>query len=105
MKGRNPMKQFFPLAAAFALCGATTAQTAQPPCLTPAEFTAHMNDPDAFVGLHPLALMSHLACADTPSHPLNKTQLERFISALSTFRLKFGDARGSLANSTSTNTC
>ena len=67
--------------------------------LTPAEFAAHMDDPDAFVGLHPLALMSHLACADTPAHPLNKTQLERFASTLSTFRLKFGDARGSLSNS------
>ena len=67
--------------------------------LTEAEFSAHMNDPEAFVGLHPLALMSHLACADSPSHPLNKTQLARFTSALSTFRLKFGDARGSLANS------
>jgi len=67
--------------------------------LTAAAFTAHMNDPDGFTGLHPLALMSHLACADTPTHPLNRLQLERFASALSTFRFKFGDAKGSLANS------
>jgi alanine racemase len=67
--------------------------------LTPAEFTALMNQPDGFAGLTPLALMSHLACADTPEHPLNQQQLERFMSALSTFRLKFGDAKGSLANS------
>ncbi len=67
--------------------------------LTPAEFDAHMTDPEAFVGLHALALMSHLACADTPKHPMNQEQLARFISALSTFRARFGDARGSLSNS------
>jgi len=67
--------------------------------LTAKEFSAHMDDPDAFLGLHPLALMSHLACADTPSSPLNRTQQERFASALALFRLKFGDAKGSLANS------
>ncbi len=67
--------------------------------LTPAEFAAHMDDPDGFLGLHPLALMSHLACADTPAHPLNKQQLDRFFSALGTFRGRFPDARGSLANS------
>ncbi len=37
------MKQFLPLAAAFSLCGATTAQAAVPPCLTPTEFTALTN--------------------------------------------------------------
>jgi len=67
--------------------------------LTAAEFAAHMNDPEGFLGLHPLALMSHLACADTPSHPLNRLQQERFGSALTTFRAKFDNARGSLANS------
>ncbi len=67
--------------------------------LTPAEFTALMNDPDGFVGLTPLALMSHLACAEIPAHPLNKQQYERFTSALSAFRLKFADVKGSLANS------
>ncbi len=67
--------------------------------LTALEFAGLMNDPDGFAGLTPLALMSHLACADTPAHPLNAVQRERFASALSTFRLKFADARGSLANS------
>jgi alanine racemase len=67
--------------------------------LTATEFATLMNDPDGFAGLTPLALMSHLACAETPEHPLNRQQTERFISALSTFRLKFGDAKGSLANS------
>lgn len=63
------------------------------------EFTDHLNDPEGFQGLTPLALMSHLACANTPEHPLNKVQLERFGSALSAFRTKFPDAKGSLTNS------
>jgi alanine racemase len=63
------------------------------------EFTEHLNDPDCFQGLTPLALMSHLACAGTPEHPLNTTQLERFTSALSAFRTKFPDAKGTLSNS------
>jgi len=67
--------------------------------LTQAEFTGLLNDPDGFVGLTPLALMTHLACADTPAHALNGLQRERFASALATFRLKFGDAKGSLAAS------
>jgi len=67
--------------------------------LTAGEFTVLMNDPDGFAGLTPLALMSHLACADTPVHPLNAQQRERFASALATFRLKFADAKGSLAAS------
>jgi alanine racemase len=67
--------------------------------LSAAEFAALMADPDGFAGLTPLALMSHLACAETPQHPLNLQQRERFASMLATFRLKFGDAKGSLTNS------
>lgn len=67
--------------------------------LTAREFEDLMSDPDGFVGLHPLALMSHLACADNPAHPLNAEQLRRFTSALGAFRGKFADAKGSLANS------
>ena len=67
--------------------------------LTAREFAGLMDDPDGFVGLTPLALMSHLAIAETPAHPLNTQQRERFASALATFRLKFGDAKGSLCNS------
>lgn len=67
--------------------------------LSDKEFTDHLNDPDCFQGLTPLGLMSHLACAGTPEHPLNKAQLERFTSALSAFRTKFPDAKGTLSNS------
>lgn len=67
--------------------------------LSEAEFTDHLNDPEGFQSLTPLALMSHLACAGTPDHPMNRNQQERFASALSTFRTKFPDAKGSLSNS------
>ncbi len=67
--------------------------------LSEREFAAHMNDPDGFLGLTPLALMTHLACAETPEHSLNETQRVLFASMLSTFRGKFADAKGTLVNS------
>jgi alanine racemase len=67
--------------------------------LTAREFQSHIDDPGGFVGLHPWALMSHLACAETPAHPMNPQQRERFASALGAFRGKFADVKGSLANS------
>ncbi|HYM18827.1 MAG TPA: alanine racemase [Micropepsaceae bacterium] len=36
----------------------------------------------AFAGIELKLVMSHLACADEPSHPMNKAQLERFRAAL-----------------------
>lgn len=63
------------------------------------EFTNHLNDPDGFQGLTPLALMSHLACAGTADHDMNRAQQEQFASSLSAFRTKFPDAKGSLCNS------
>lgn len=45
--------------------------------------------------LTPLLVMSHLACADTPDHPLNRSQLESFQE----LRTLFPDAESSLANS------
>lgn len=67
--------------------------------LSASEFTDHITNPDGFQGLTPLALMSHLACAGTPDHVMNREQQERFASSLSTFRTKFPDAKGSLCNS------
>jgi alanine racemase len=67
--------------------------------LSEREFTELMNDPDGFLGLHPQMLMSHLACADEPAHPMNKAQLERFRTMLGAFRTRFPDAKASLANS------
>lgn len=43
------------------------------------EETCHFFSSTAYSGvLRPCLLMSHLACADTPDHPLNKLQLQRF---------------------------
>ncbi len=67
--------------------------------LSAREFAAHMENPDGFVGVYPLALMSHLACADVPEHSVNGQQRERFASLLATFRGKFADAKGTLVNS------
>lgn len=46
-------------------------------------------------GLAPALVMSHLACASDPAHPMNAAQLAAFSEA----RALFPDARASLANS------
>lgn len=44
-------------------------------------------------------LMSHLACADEPEHPLNVEQLNRFNAMLNLFKQSVPEAKASLANS------
>jgi alanine racemase len=51
--------------------------------------------PELLAALAPDLLMSHLACADTPDHPLNIRQLALF----SEIREQFPEIRASLANS------
>jgi alanine racemase len=51
------------------------------------------NAKPALKSLHLVLVMSHLACADEPDHPLNRKQLERFRAALATLP----PARASLA--------
>ena len=63
------------------------------------EFEALMESPDGFLGLIPLALMSHLACAEAQSHPLNEMQRILFETMLSKFRKKFPNTKGTLVNS------
>lgn len=46
--------------------------------LAPAEAAVLADGPGRLRGFTLRGLMSHLACADTPSDPLNRTQLERF---------------------------
>ncbi len=41
----------------------------------PDAWSEHRN---AILAAHPVLLMSHLACADTPDHPMNRRQLARF---------------------------
>jgi alanine racemase len=67
--------------------------------LSEREFTALLNDPDGFVGLHPQVFMSHLACADERANPMNRAQLGRFRTLKDAFRTRFPDAKASLANS------
>lgn len=50
---------------------------------------------DALKKLQPVLVMSHLACADEPDHPLNQTQLDRFTQIAEAFP----DTPASLANS------
>ncbi len=46
--------------------------------LSRAEFDALRADPARMRALDPQLLMSHFACADSPDHPLNRQQAERF---------------------------
>lgn len=66
--------------------------------LTPADFTALSETPDRLEGIVPRLVMSHLACADEPDHPLNRQQLLDFQALAGRFP---GVAR-SLANSAGT---
>lgn len=52
--------------------------------------------------LNPVLLMSHLACADEPKHPLNNEQLQSFSSAVVKIKNLFPDIKTSLANSSGT---
>ena len=53
------------------------------------------NETAPFEGWHLELIMSHLACGDTPDHPMNRAQLERFHNALTALP----EAPASLANS------
>jgi alanine racemase len=52
--------------------------------------------------LNPVLLMSHLACADEPMHPLNNEQLQSFSSAAIKIKNLFPEIKTSLANSSGT---
>ncbi len=56
---------------------------------------ASLKDHPAFSHFSPRLIMSHLACGDTPNHPLNQQQLKKFTA----FLALFPDAKASLANS------
>jgi alanine racemase len=49
--------------------------------LSPAEFAALAESPKRAAALGAHTLISHLACAETPAHPLNAAQRERFAAA------------------------
>ncbi len=54
---------------------------------------------EAFDGIPLELLMTHLACADEPDHPLNATQRDRFASAAARFRMRFPGLCCSVGNS------
>ena len=56
-------------------------------------------DPADFSGVALTLLMTHLACADEPAHPLNQLQLQLFAEAAARFRVQFPDLRCSIGNS------
>ncbi|HUR43064.1 MAG TPA: alanine racemase [Aestuariivirga sp.] len=59
------------------------------------EFVSLVDDSITMQGLNPTLLMSHLACADEPAHPLNLKQRDAFAQA----RKKLPRVRASFANS------
>jgi alanine racemase len=59
------------------------------------EYAALLDDGFTMEGLNVTLLMSHLACADDPPHPLNRRQAEAFGAV----RAKLPGVRASLANS------
>jgi alanine racemase len=63
--------------------------------LSPADLAALGDPRDWLTPFEPVLLMSHLACADVPDHPMNARQRERFDA----IRAAFPAIRASLANS------
>ncbi len=63
--------------------------------LSAADLARLSADPALLAGIDPRLLMSHLACADEPEHPLNALQRQRFAAA----RALFPGLPGSLAAS------
>lgn len=63
------------------------------------EFAELMAEPNLDATLNLELVVSHLACADDPGHPLNALQLERFQAALRAARGPFPNVKASLANS------
>lgn len=58
-----------------------------------------VRSPDLLDGVAVRYVMSHLACADEPDHPLNRQQLDRFADMRRRLAPATGDPPGSLANS------
>lgn len=56
-------------------------------------------EPARLQGVEISTVISHLACADTPDHPMNRMQLDRFQALRSRIEAVTGPVRASLANS------
>ncbi len=53
--------------------------------LPDSEFRTLLEQPEAMAGIDLRLVMSHLACADTPDHPMNQTQLTAFREVAAAF--------------------
>lgn len=67
--------------------------------LTPVELDRLLLEPAYLHECGIRLVMSHLACADEPEHPLNREQLRRFQAAADRLRMHLPDVALSLANS------
>ena len=56
-------------------------------------------EPHRLDGIRTILLMSHLGCADTPEHPMNRQQLDRFLAQQARLRDVLGAVPASLAAS------
>ncbi|MGB0572554.1 MAG: alanine racemase [Alphaproteobacteria bacterium] len=63
------------------------------------EFAALIADPSPLDGIRISTVLSHLACADTPDHPMNPAQRDRFAAICESLTPIIGPFRASLANS------
>lgn len=63
--------------------------------LTAGDIERLTNEPDLLAGIDLKGIISHLACADTPEHPMNSEQRQRFDA----LRTKLPTVPASLANS------
>ncbi len=66
--------------------------------LSAAEVDRLVAEPKRLAGIAVAMVMSHLACADEPRHPMNRAQLAAFATARAALEPVVGMARASLAN-------
>jgi alanine racemase len=67
--------------------------------LGPNEVETLAAEPSRLHGIKVAGILSHLACADTPDHPMNEAQREAFDTARTMLAPLIGDVPASLANS------
>ena len=67
--------------------------------LPPGEVARLVAQPERLAGLDIAFVMSHLACAEQPEHPMNAAQLSAFEAALESLKPIMGAAESSFANS------
>ncbi|WP_428376658.1 alanine racemase [Lichenicoccus sp.] len=67
--------------------------------LSEADLLQLEDEPRRLDGIRPTLLMSHLGCADTPEHPMNRLQLDRLLAQQVPLRGVLGPVAASLAAS------